>query len=196
MKKPYKHMPVITFDDIMLRTITQKDYKDMFDYGKNHEVVRYLSWGPFSIPKEAKKSIQHIFYPRLKKGLPIGYAIVDLKTSKMIGTIDFHSKIKDEQGAEIGFVLHHDYWNKGIMTQALKEMIKVGFDYLGYDYIRIRHLGQNIASQKVISKAPFKLKSIEPFRIEKAARVIEDDMYTYEMTKEDYHGSQQSERHL
>jgi [ribosomal protein S5]-alanine N-acetyltransferase len=196
MKKAYKHMPVIEFDDIMLRTITKKDYMDMFDYGKNHKVVKYLSWGPFGVPKEAKESIKNIFYPRLKKGLPIGYAIVDVKQSKMIGTIDFHSKIKGEHGAEIGFVLHHDYWNKGIMTQALKQMIRVGFDHLGYDYIRIRHLGQNIASQKVISKTAFKLKSIEPFNFEKSTNVINDDMYTYEMTKEEYHGNQQSEGHL
>ena len=192
MKKPYKHMPIIMLDDIMLRTLTKKDYKDMFEYGKNRDVVRFLSWGPFGIPKEAKQSIANIFYPRLKRGLPIGYAIVDAKTSKMIGTIDFHSKIKDEQGAEIGFVLHHDYWNRGIMTKALKAMIQIGFEHLGYDFIRIRHLGQNIASQKVIQKTPFKLKHIEPFMIEKATHIISDDMYTYEMTKEDYHGSQQS----
>jgi [ribosomal protein S5]-alanine N-acetyltransferase len=196
MKKPYKHMPVIIFDDIMLRTITQKDANDMFDYGRNNEVVRFLSWGPFSMPKEAKISIRKIFYPRLKQGLPIGYAIVDLKTSKMIGTIDFHSKMKEEHGAEIGFVLHHDYWNQGIMTKALKKMIQVGFDHLGYDYIRIRHLGQNIASQKVIAKSIFKLKHIKPFSIEKSTHVINDDMYTYEITKEDYHVSQQSQGNI
>jgi [ribosomal protein S5]-alanine N-acetyltransferase len=196
MRKPYKHMPVIQFDHIMLRTISTKDYLDMFHYGKNHDVVRYLSWGPFGVPKEAKQSIKHIFYPRIKQGLPIGYAIVDLNQSKMIGTIDFHSKIKGEHGAEIGFVLHQDYWNKGIMTKALQAMITVGFEHLGYDYIRIRHLGQNIASQKVIQKTSFKLTSIEPFSFEKSTKVINDDMYTYEMTKEDYHVNQQSQRHL
>lgn len=192
MRKPYKHMPVIMMEDIMLRTITKKDARDMFDYGRNHEVVRYLSWGPLGTPREAKLSILKIFYPRIKQGLPIGYAIVDVKTSKMIGTIDFHSKIKDEHGAEIGFVLHQDYWNRGIMTRALKTMIDIGFKYLGYDYLRIRHLGSNIASQKVIAKTPFTLKNVEPFVLEKSTRVIADDMYTYEITKEDYHGSQQS----
>lgn len=196
MKKPYKHMPVIIIDDIMLRSITQKDALDMFDYGRNHHVVRFLSWGPFGTPKEAKVSIRNIFLPRIKLGLPTGYAIVDLNTSKMIGTIDFHSKIKDENGAEIGFVLHPDYWNRGIMTKALKKMIEVGFDHLGYDYIRIRHLGQNIASQKVIAKSIFKLKHVEPFIIEKSTHVINDDMYTYEITKEDYHVSQQSQGNL
>lgn len=192
MRKPYKHMPVIMMDDIMLRTITKKDARDMFDYGRNHDVVKYLSWGPLGTPREAKLSILKIFYPRIKQGLPIGYAIVDVKTSKMIGTIDFHSKIKDEHGAEIGFVLHQDYWNKGIMTRALKKMIDIGFEYLGYDYLRIRHLGLNIASQKVIAKTPFTLKHVEPFVLEKSTRVIADDMYTYEISKEDYHGSQQS----
>jgi [ribosomal protein S5]-alanine N-acetyltransferase len=58
----------------------------------------------------------------------------------MIGTIDFHSKIKKENGAEIGFVLHQDYWNQGIMSKCLNTVIDIGFDHLSYDFIKIKHL--------------------------------------------------------
>ncbi|MCR3905826.1 MAG: GNAT family N-acetyltransferase [Tenericutes bacterium] len=192
MKKPYKQMPVVYFDHYVLRTLKKTDYKDMYDYGKNPEVTRYLSWGPFIIPSEAKRSILQIFYPRVRYGLPIGYAIVDVKTSKMIGTIDFHSKIKGENGAEIGYVLHQNYWNKGIMSQAIKKMIEIGFEYLNFDILRIRHLKKNIASQKVIEKTPFKFIQKEKYVLEKRNSVLEDEMLTYELSKEDYYGSKQS----
>lgn len=185
-------MPVIIFDDYMLRTITKKDYLDMYDYGKDEEVTKYLTWGPYHRQSEAKVTIKTIFYPRIRSGLPIGYAIVDLKQNKMIGTIDFHSKKKDENGAEIGYVIHKDYWNKGIMTRALAEMIKVGFEHLKYDIIHIKHIKRNIASQKVIEKNQFQKVKTEPFVFEKNNELIEDELFIYELTKERYYANQQS----
>jgi len=110
----------------------------------------------------------------------------------MIGTIDFHSKIKKDNSVEIGFVLHHDYWNQGIMSRCIKEMIELGFNYLNYDLIRIKHLKKNIASQKVIEKAGFKYKRTEIYSLEKRNGILSDDLLIYEYKKEDYHGSQQS----
>jgi ribosomal-protein-alanine N-acetyltransferase len=182
-------MPTIELDQIRLRTIHVTDAKDMFEYGRNPNVTRFLTWGPYSIEEEALETIKSVFYPRYKEKLPIGYAIVDVNTSKMIGTIDFHSRIKKENGAEIGFALHEDYWNKGIMSKCLKKMVEIGFDHLKYDFIRIKHLKQNVASQKVIEKAGFRLIKIEHYLFEKRKEVIDDDLLIYIMTKEDYYGN-------
>lgn len=190
MKKTYRHMPTIIFQDIMLRTIKITDANDMFEYGKDPVVTKFLTWGPFTDLREAKDSIIEIFFPRLKQGLPIGYAIIDTKHQKMIGTIDFHTKQSD--GAEIGYVLHKDYWNQGIMSWALQLMIKLGFEHLHYDKIYIKHVKSNIASQKVIEKSIFKKIKVEPIMIKKWHGSIVDDLYMYEVTKENYYGNKQS----
>ncbi|MBN2299913.1 MAG: GNAT family N-acetyltransferase [Acholeplasmataceae bacterium] len=189
MKKPYKKMPTIRFGDYQLRTIKKSDAKDMFEYGRDRDVTKYLNWGPFVLESEALDSIKHIFLPRLREQLPIGYAIIDTKKTKMIGTIDFHSKIKSEKGAEIGYVIHKDYWNKGIMSDALKQVIKVGFEYLDYQVIRIKHLKTNVASQKVIEKAGFKFVKSESYFLEKRTAIIKDQLLIYELYKEDYYGN-------
>ena len=192
MKKPYRTMPNLIFDHYMLRTISKKDAKDMYDYGKNPEVVKYLSWGPMKDLKDAKYAIKTVFLPRFKKGLPIGYAIVDLLSDKMIGTIDFHTKDDQRNGAEIGYVLHQDYWNKGIMSEALAIMLDVGFTHLRYDIIKIKHLVDNIASQKVILKTPFSYVGREAMTITRFGTTQQVEMFCYELTKEAYHGYQQS----
>jgi len=196
MRKRYKHMPTIIFDDYMLRTITVKDYRDMFDYGKDEDVTKFLTWGPFKKPHEAKQAIKGIFYPRVKKGLPRGYAIIDLKKQKMIGTIDFHSKKPDENGAEIGYVIHKDYWNQGVMTKALSHVIAVGFDHLGYDVIHIKHLKSNLASQRVIEKNHFNKVGVDILTYQKNQNMIKDDLYVYELTKENYYANQQSQGNI
>lgn len=173
-------MPVIDFDDYRLRTLKRRDAKDMYEYGKRREVTRFLSWGPFTDIRDARRSIRTIFFPRLKEGLPIGYAIVDKKRSKMIGTIDFHSTIDSGDGAEVGFVIHPDYWNRGIVTRALRELVKVGFSHLGYERIIVRHLKSNVASRRVIEKVGFRLVKKESYYLKKIRETIEDEIWTYE----------------
>jgi len=192
MKKPYRHMPNIVFNDYMLRTLKKEDAKDMFEYGRDKEVVKYLSWGPMNDIKDAKYAIKTVFLPRLKKGLPIGYAIVDLKTNSMIGTIDFHTLNPSKNSAEIGYVLHKDYWNRGIISEALPILIDLGFSHLDYDIIKIRHIVENIASQKVIMKTAFIYTGREVFEIKRqrthSSEMVE--MFCYEITKEAYYGNQ------
>jgi len=196
MKKPYIDMPTVIFDGYMLRTIIKKDYLDMFDYGKDPEVTRFLTWSHYQKPIEAKNAIKKIFYPRVKRGLPRGYAIIDINKNKMIGTIDFHSKKPGENGAEIGYVIHRDYWNQGVMTKALAELIRVGFEHLKYDIIHIKHMKNNVASQKVIEKNHFVKVRTEPLIMEKEKEIIEDEIIIYELTKERYYGYQQSQGNL
>ncbi len=192
MKKPYRKMPIIDLGEYELRTIKKRDSKDMFEYGKDPMVTKFLNWGPFISEVEAKNSIKHIFFPRIREGLPIGYAIIDKKKSKMIGTIDFHSKIKGENAAEIGYVINKDYWNQGIMSQALKHMVKIGFEHLNYDFIKVKHLKHNIASQIVIERVGFRFVKTEPYVLEKPKEIIKDQLLIYELYKEDYYGNKQS----
>ncbi len=182
----YKKMPLVKFDHFILRSIKKSDYKDLFEYGSNPEVVKTLSWGPMVFRKEAKRAIREIFFTRPKRGIPVGYAIVDLDKNKMIGTIDFHTRVSKHNAVEIGYVIHHDYWNKGIMTKALCEVVKIGFEYYHYEMLIIKHLKNNPASGRVIKKNGFIFVKSYPYRYEKVIGILESDMMVYEMTKERY----------
>ncbi|MFA6692509.1 MAG: GNAT family N-acetyltransferase [Acholeplasmataceae bacterium] len=185
-------LPEHQFGNYLLREISVKDYKDMFEYGSNPKVTEYLNWGPFYLQIEAKRSIKSIFIPRLKRGLPIGYAIIDLIKNKMIGTIDFHTKNEDDQSVEIGYALHQDYWNQGIMTYALKYLIDLGFNYFNYRKLRIRHMEGNIGSEKIIAKTPFRFTEETIYQLKKIHDRRLVVLKNYELTKEEYDEYQQS----
>lgn len=146
--------PIIYFDNYMLRDISLIDSADMYEYGTDPEVIKFLSWGPYLDVSEARFSIKEYFLKRPNLGLPVGYAIVDLTNNKMIGTVDFHTIISPGV-VEAGFCLNKNYWNKGIMTRALHKLLEVGFYYNGYKKIIIGHANNNIASQRVIEKVGF-----------------------------------------
>ena len=113
-------LPKVNLGNITLRELCEADYFDYFFIGSNPEVVKYLNWSPLLSMNDSIWVFNEVFLKRPLNGLPIGYAICN--QDKMIGVIDFHTYYPNENACEIGYILHKDYWNKGIMTRALKEV--------------------------------------------------------------------------
>ncbi|MEC9484768.1 MAG: GNAT family N-acetyltransferase [Candidatus Izemoplasma sp.] len=179
-KEQLTDIPIIQLEDIYLRPIQYEDFEDVYDYGKDDEVTRLLTWDSFDSVDEAKMAITHVFLTRPDNDVPSAYAIVDLKTDKMIGTCDFFRVDWDQGVGEIGYVLHKDFWGKGYMTQATKALIDFGFNYLKLDTIEIGHAEDNIGSRRVIEKCGFRL--VDKRMHKRLNRLT----YYYEMTRTDY----------
>ncbi len=154
------NMPFIRSNLFILRDICPADYLDYFEVGKDFETTKYLTWGPLTKPIEAMWLIENINMIRPIEGLPIGYAIVDPRTNKMIGTIDFHTYYSGQNAAEIGFCLHKNYWNRGIISKALRQMIIVGFEHLKLDKIIVGHVRENIGCRNVVLKNDFRYERV------------------------------------
>jgi len=63
---------------------------------------------------------------------------------------DIYSK-----SAEIGYWIAEDFWGKGIVPLAIKEMLKYGFDTFDIERIFARTTHTNLASQQVLKKSGF-----------------------------------------
>ena len=59
----------------------------------------------------------------------------------------------------MGYWLAEPFWGKGIITEAIKQMIDYGFKNFDINRIFARPFGTNIASQKVLEKTGFKLEA-------------------------------------
>jgi len=64
-----------------------------------------------------------------------------------------------EKNAELGYWLAEPYWGKGIITKAIKLITPMGFDKFDITRIFARPYGSNIASQKALEKADYKLEA-------------------------------------
>jgi ribosomal-protein-alanine N-acetyltransferase len=153
-------LPTIELSLVTLRSIQKKDFKDFFEFGKDKETTEFLTWGPFKTLKDAKSMLKYIYFKRQQRNEPIGYAIILKENKKMIGTIEYHTFNHKGNSCEIGYVLHKDYWKKGIMSEALQKVTELGFEVLGLDKLVIKHLRENIGSKKVILKNGYKLVAV------------------------------------
>lgn len=172
-------LPRVKIGKITLREITRFDYLDYFEIGKDSITTKDLNWGPFLKPKEALWAIDEVILKRPKDGLPVGYAII--VDNKMVGIIDYHTYYKEINAVEVGYILHRDYWNQGIMSRCLKEIVKIGFNHLEVDKIIVGHLQTNEASRHVILNCGFKYESqkITAYK-DKEGIVLYYSIYKYE----------------
>lgn len=62
--------------------------------------------------------------------------------------------------AELGYWIGDQYKCRGIMTEAIKEIVQMVFDNFEVTRIYATPFGNNFASQRVLEKAGFKLEAI------------------------------------
>ncbi len=156
-----KNIPIIDCGDFYMRAIKAEDAEDMFEYAGDDEVTAKLSWSSHKNPDITKASIKEHFLRRPDNGIPNAYAIIFKENNKMIGTCDFWYVDFGKNCGEIGYVLNKNYWGRGIVSQALKEVVKFGFEYLELERVQISHATDNIASQRVIEKCDFRLEGLK-----------------------------------
>jgi len=153
-----KTLPTIRTDRLVLREITLKDAKDIYDYAKNPNVGPMAGWLPHQNLKETKEFIQFSIEKK-KYGQP-GVFVVCLKDDEtVIGTIEVHS-VKHEYKGEIGMVLHPDYWGQGIMEEASRAMIIFAFEDLRLKRLAYCHFIGNHASKRLREKLNFTYEGI------------------------------------
>ncbi len=149
-----KSIPIIYDKQFIMRQVTSEDYMDYYFIGLSKENTRYLSWGPFMSPFEAKIMLEEFYINRPSSEAP-AFGIEYIKTKELIGMIEFHSYNNESNQAEVGFVLREDWHHRGIMTKALGYLIEFGFEHLKLDKILIGHVDLNVDSKKLIHKFPF-----------------------------------------
>jgi [ribosomal protein S5]-alanine N-acetyltransferase len=98
------------------------------------------------INDEIKKTEEHKF--------------VILLDDKIAGMIELVNPSRNKKIYEIGYALGKNYWNKGIATRAVKELVKYAFDKLKLKRIWAGVDSDNPASGKVLEKAGFKLEGV------------------------------------
>lgn len=143
-------------DDYYLRTVKLEDAASLYEFSKDKEVTKYLSWEAHQNILETINVISNYYLTKDPKS----FVIVNNKDIA-IGVIDFNI-VSRSKYMEIGYFLNPKYHNKGIMTNAVKKLLEIGFNELKYEVIAISHVVENIQSKRVIEKAGFKyIKTID-----------------------------------
>ena len=148
---------ILETDRLILRIWELKDLDDFFEYASVEGVGEKAGWEHHK-SKDKSLEILKMFIEEKKV-----FAIVLKENQKVIGSIgieelseELDKDLDNLLGRELGYVLNKDYWNKGIMTEAVSKVVDYCFNTLKLNFLMASYFNHNIASKKVLENLNFK----------------------------------------
>lgn len=134
------------------RNLKKGDWEDVHEYASLEVVSRFQNWGPnkehdtIAYVEEALQAVKVIPQTRYV------HALVDERVDKVIGAGEIIIKSFTHRSGEIGYILHPDYWGKGIGTLVGCALVDRGFGNSNLHRISATCDPRNVSSQRVLVK--------------------------------------------
>ena len=148
---------ILETDRLILRAWEITDLDDFFEYASVEGVGEKAGWEHHK-SKDKSLKILKMFIEEKKV-----FAIVLKENQKVIGSIgieelseELDKDLDNLLGRELGYVLNKDYWNKGIMKEAVSKVVDYCFNTLKLNFLMDSYFNHNIASKKVLENLNFK----------------------------------------
>lgn len=151
----FKEFPVIETPRLILREHSLSDTENLFSLRTNPEVMRYIDR---ERPKD-RRDIE-VFIRNFREGyvakkhIAWAFALKE-KPEEMIGSMGFWRCDFPNFRAEIGYMLHPDYWRQGIVSEAMVACLNFGFETLKLHTVMANINPLNDASRQILTKHGF-----------------------------------------
>ena len=182
----FRDLPVLETDRLVLRALRMDDAEDIFEYSQDPEVARHVLWNAQTHIHESRDYIRYAIR-QYRMDEPASWAIVHKADDRVIGTIGFMWVNYDHHSAEVGYSMSRDYWNQGLMTEALGAVLRAGFTKLNLHRIEAQHEVDNPASGRVMEKCGMKYEGCVRGRLFNKGKYV--DVALYAVLREDYFGT-------
>lgn len=150
----FTSFPNLETERLLLRRVNNNDIKEVLALRSNPETMKYI---PRPLVKNDDEALEHIamIETKIENNEGINWAITLKDNPKLIGVIG-HYRIKPEHyRSEIGYMILPEFNGKGIVTEAVQEVVKYGFEAMQLHSIEAVIDPDNIASAKVLEKNNF-----------------------------------------
>jgi len=147
---------------LILRSFREEDVDAMAELFANPDFMRF-SLGVFTERKKTVEFIEKVMgWDRA--GMPSQFAVVLRGQHAVIGYCGFHHHPEVPGEIEIGYRLHPDYWNKGLITEAARAVRDHAFADLKLPRVISLIHPENIPSRRVAEKNGMKVEKEITFR--------------------------------
>lgn len=146
--------PTLTTERLVLRAIKDEDAEALFELRADPGVMRYIGRPLAQTVTDAQKLIDG-FKTVENDGTAVIWGITMKGNDKLLGTICIWNLQRQHFRAEVGYLLHPDYWKQGILSEVMAAVLPVGFDQVGLHSIEANVSPENTASRRLLEKFGF-----------------------------------------
>ena len=147
----FSNIPTLNTERLTLRRMLVSDTDDMYEYARRETVTRYLTWHPHRNRDYTREYLQYIG-THYTIGDFFDWGVVHNRDDKFIGTCGFTRFDYNNNCGEIGYVLNPEYWGQGLALEAVREVMRFGFEVLGLNRIEAKFIEGNDSSRRVMEK--------------------------------------------
>jgi ribosomal-protein-alanine N-acetyltransferase len=153
------YFPNLQTDRLILRQLTMEDIDFVFKHFHDATVTQYLMDEPPVMDYAQAQAIIE-FYSAPEDKMHNRWGIVRKADHRLIGTCGYHKWMKAHFRAEIGYDLSPDCWGQGYMSEAMRTVIRNGFERMGLNRIEAMVYTGNERSIKLLQKSGFKQEGL------------------------------------
>ncbi|GAB3289370.1 GNAT family N-acetyltransferase [Hymenobacter tenuis] len=142
--------------EFTLRPWTEADLPNLVRYADNPAIAGFMN---DQFPHPYTEETGRNFIAMASQPSPLHIFAIDVDGQAVGGSGIHPSSDIERKNAELGYWLAEPFWGRGIITEAVKQMIEYGFRTFDITRIFARPFGTNLASQRVLEKAGFMLEA-------------------------------------
>jgi ribosomal-protein-alanine N-acetyltransferase len=154
-----RETPILETDRLFLRKFRLDDVQDVFEYCREPETARFVTWDAHKTPEDTLRFLQWAT-DRYKTGEPGDWAIMDKATGHIIGSIGLVNTEQGNRCCEVGYVIGRDHWGKGFTTEALQRLVRFLFEECGFNRVQAMCCEENAGSSRVLEKGGFRYEGL------------------------------------
>ncbi|MEU4395043.1 GNAT family N-acetyltransferase [Kribbella sp. NPDC023855] len=145
-------LPIET-DRLTLRRYLETDYDDLLKLQSSPEVTRFLLYEP-KTPEQVKESLAGRLadVPLDTDGQALTLAVIERETGRHTGEVTLFMNSAAQRTGEIGFVFHPDFHGRGYAAESSVELLRIGFEELGWHRIIGRLDARNGGSAALLKR--------------------------------------------
>ena len=152
----------IETERLTLRSFRKDDVDAMAELFANSDFMRF-SLGVYTERKQTVTFIEKVMAWD-RSGIPSQFAVVPREADTVIGYCGFHHHPEVPGEVEIGYRLHPDYWNRGLITEAARAVRDHAFADLKLPRVISLIHPENVPSRRVAEKNGMKVENEITFR--------------------------------
>lgn len=150
----FQPFPILTTGRLTLRRLGEQDAPALFALRSDPAVMRYIGRPLATSLEEILEKIR-LIDGQLRDNNAIMWAITLRDNPALIGTICFWNIQKENDRAEIGYLLHPGFQGKGIMQEALEAAVDYGFKQMNLHSIEAHVDPGNAPSCRLLERNGF-----------------------------------------
>lgn len=176
---------VLTLDTprLILRPAGIHDFEAVHSYAGSPENTYFMSWGT-NTEKQTREYLLQCERSWAKSPVTdYEFVMVQKESGRVIGGCGMYVECNGVQ-ANLGWILHRDFWKMGYTPEAARAMIDYAFETLGLHRVRATCDAENYGSYRVMEKAGMRCEAL--FRKVRFTHGVWSDELEYAILKDEW----------